>query len=156
MSIKIRDLLNIMPTTSITLNPQPYPYPPPFLVKHPYLYFDDADLFISQQETLYGLHRRHFETSFFISILANIKPGGTTARGTVPSLPILINNISIFTFVTFVSLLYRPLGFQIHDQGWKNIEDLAEKWNFPHIVLRAMEARQELDMRCYVPHQRLM
>ena len=44
----------------------------------------------------------------------------------------------------------------MHKQGWKNIEDLAEKWNFPHIVLRAMEARRELDMRCYVPHQRLM
>ena len=122
-------------------------------MKHSHLYFDDADLFISQQETLYGLHQRYFETSFFISILNNIKPGRTAARDTVPSLPIPINDTSVFTFVAFVNLLYQPHGFQIDEQGWKNIEKLAEKWDFSHIVLRAMETRQELDRRRYVPHQ---
>ena len=156
MSINIQDLLHIMPNTSVTLNPQPYPYPPPILVKHPYLYFDDANLFISQRETLYGLHRRYFETSFFISILTNIEPRRTAAGGTVPSLSIPINNTSIFTFVTFVNLLYQPRGFQMDEQGWKNIKNLAKKWDFPHILLCAMETRRKLDRRHYVPHQRLM
>jgi hypothetical protein len=111
-----------MPNTSITLDPRPYPYPPPVLVKHPYLYFDDANLFISQRETLYGLHRRYFETPFFILILTNIEPGRTTARGTVPSLPIPINDTStpLFLHLSLSSIYYINLmAFRWMNNGGK-------------------------------------
>ena len=110
----------------------------------------------SQRETLYGLHQQHFDTLYFTQILMTIGPGQTAARGTVPSLSIPINDVSSFTFITFVSLLYQPNNFQTHTQGWKNIENLADKWGFSHILLQAMEVLQEFDQRRYVPHQHLM
>jgi hypothetical protein len=94
-----------MPNISIFFDTPPYPYPPPILVKHAHLYFDNADLFISQWETLYGLHQQHFNTPYFNQLLMTIDPGQTAACGTVPFLPIPINNISTFTFITFVHLL---------------------------------------------------
>ena len=105
------------------------------LVKHAHLYFDDADLFISQWEILYGLHQQHFDTLYFTQILMTIDPGQMAAQGTVPSLPIPVNDVSTFTFITFVSLLYQPHNFQTHTQGWKNIKKLADKWGFPQISL---------------------
>jgi hypothetical protein len=156
MSINIQDPLHIMPNVLVPSNPPPYPYPPPILVKHPQLYFDDTDLFISQWETLCRLHQQYFNTPYFDQLLITIDPGRTAARGTMPSLPIPFNDISTFTFITFVHLLYQPNNFQINAQGWKNIENLAEEWGFPYIVLHAMEAQQELDRQCYVPLQRLM
>ena len=111
MSINIQDPLHIMPNISVSFITLSYPYPPPILVKHAHLYFDNADLFISQWETLYGLHQRHFDTPYFTQILTSIDPGRTAARGTVPSLSIPINDVSTFTFITFVSLLYQPNNF---------------------------------------------
>src|ERR1700678_117322 len=108
----------------------------------------------SQRETLYGLHQQHFDTLYFTQILMTIGPGQTAARGTVPSLPIPFNDISSFTFITFVFLLYQPNNFQTHTQGWKNIEKLADKWGCHHITIRAMEKLWELDQLCYgdAPH----
>src|SRR5271168_5391593 len=71
----------------------------------------------------------------FTQILMAIEPGRMAPRGTVPSLPIPFNNISSFTFITFVSLLYQPNNFHTHTQGWRNIKKLADKGGFPHIWL---------------------
>src|ERR1700678_1181255 len=143
---------------SVSFPTRPCSYPPPILVKHAHLYFDDADLFICQREILYGLHQRHFDTPYFTQILTTIEPGRTAARGTVPSLLILFNDISSFTFITFVSLLYQPNNFQTHTQGWKNIEELANEWGFYHITLRAMEKLWELHQLRYgyAPHHRIL
>ena len=78
------------------------------------------------------------------------------ARGTVPSLAIPVNDISSFTFITFVSLLYQPNNFHTHTQGWRNIKKLADEWGFPHIWLQAEEKLREIDFFTYAPHQRLM
>ena len=156
MSIDSQDPFYFLSNISVSFPVCPCPYPPPILVKHAHLYFDDANLFISQWETLYGLHQRHFDTPYFTQILTSIDPGRTAARGTVPSLSIPINDVSTFTFITFVSLLYQPNNFQTHTQGWKNIENLPDKWGFPYILLRAMGKLWEIDQLCYVPHQRLM
>src|ERR1700679_294849 len=135
MSIDNQDPFYHLSGLSVSFPTRSYPYPPPTMVKHAHLYFDDADLFFSQRETLYRLHQRYFDTPYFTQILTTIDPKRTTARGTVPSFPIPINDVSSFTFITFVSLLYQPNNFQTHTQGWKNIKKLADKWGFPQISL---------------------
>src|SRR5271168_4131710 len=116
MSINSQDPFYLLSNVSVSFPIPSYPYPPPTMVKHAHLYFDDTDLFISQRETLYRLHQRYFDTPYFTQILMTIDPGQTAARGTVPSLPIPINDVSSFTFITFVSILYQPNNFQTHTQ----------------------------------------
>ena len=42
-------------------------YPPPVLVKHPIWYLNHANLFISVQGTLYGVHQAYFDdSSYFV------------------------------------------------------------------------------------------
>src|SRR5271168_1438784 len=156
MSIDSQDPFYFLSNISVSFPVCPCPYPPPILVKHAHLYFDNADLFISQRKTLYELHQRYFDTPYFNQILTTIKSKRMAARGTVPSLPILINNISSFIFITFISLLYQPNNFHTHTQGWKNIKKLADKWGFPHIWLRAEGNLWEIDFFTYAPHQCLM
>ena len=157
MSIDSQDPFYHLSGLSVSFPTRPCPYPPPIMVKHAHLYFDDADLFFSQRETLYGLHQRYFDTPYFTQILSTIDPGRTAARGTVPSLPIPLNEISSFTFISFVSILYQPHNFQTHTQGWKNLQTLADKWGFHHITIRAMEKLREIDMLRYgyLPQHRL-
>src|SRR5271168_4230793 len=145
MSINSQDPFYLLSNVSVSFPIPSYPYPPPTMVKHAHLYFDDTDLFISQRETLYRLHQRYFDTPYFTQILMTIKPGRTAARGTVPSLPIPFNNISSFTFITFVSLLYQPNDFHTHTQGWREIKKLADEWGYPHIWLWAEEKLREID-----------
>src|ERR1700678_2341789 len=70
------------------------PYPPPILVKHPSWFLDNADLFLSHNELLFGLHQTKFQSTYFSNILGTIEPGRTTVQGTVPTLPISCNDIS--------------------------------------------------------------
>src|ERR1700678_2936719 len=85
--------------TSITNKTNPFPYPPPILVKHPIWFLDNADLFLSHREALFGFHRDMFPTTYFSNILTTIEPGQIAARGTIPSLPILCNDISRPTII---------------------------------------------------------
>jgi hypothetical protein len=156
MSIDSQDPFYHLSGLSVSFPTRPCSYPPPILVKHAHLYFDDADLFICQREILYGLHQRHFNTPYFTQILTTIEPGRTAARGTVPTLPIPFNDISSFTFITFVSILYQPNDFHTHTQGWREIKKLADEWGYPHIWLRAEEKLREIDFFSSTPLQRLM
>src|SRR5271168_3707864 len=102
MTINSQDPFYLLSGISTSFPIHSYPYPPPTMVKHAHLYFDNADLFFSQQETLYGLHQRYFDTPYFTQILMTIDPGQMAAQGTVPSLPIRaipLNDISSFTFI---------------------------------------------------------
>src|ERR1700678_4344257 len=94
MSIDSQDPFYFLSNIFVSFPVGPCPYQPPILVKHAHLYFDNADLFISQQETLYGLHQQYFNTPYFTQILTTIEPGQTAARGTVPSLPIPFSTLS--------------------------------------------------------------
>src|ERR1700677_4365303 len=65
----------------------PPPYPPLTLVKHPSWFLDNANLFLSHNEILFGLHQDMFLLSYFSTILQTIKPGQTAAQGTIPTFP---------------------------------------------------------------------
>ena len=75
MSIDSQDPFYHLSGLSVSFPTRPCSYPPPILVKHAHLYFDDADLFISQREILYGLHQQYFDTPYFTQILTTIEPG---------------------------------------------------------------------------------
>ena len=125
---------------------RPYPYPPPMLVKHPILYWDDANLFISVRGMLYGLHQQFFipHSTFFITILNRIDPCRTAPRGTLPSLPIPFDKLSYLRFEEFITLLYNLNRFYGDEDRWKRIHQLATYWNFRHIQDKALFELQYL------------
>ena len=132
------------PTTIADNDPIPCSLIPHYHVKHPIWYFDDADLFFSQRGILFGLHRRNFNNPYFSRRLLRIEPCKTAATGTVPSLPIPIDTLSILTFITFIQLLYQPNDFSTDIIGWKKIKDLAITWGFVDITLMAMRKIQTI------------
>src|SRR6202522_686207 len=65
--------------------------------------------------------------------------------GTLPSLPIPINTLSISAFIAFIQLLYQPSNFKTNIIGWNRIKDLAMAWGLVDIMLLAMVEIQELE-----------
>src|SRR5271168_2656611 len=112
---------------------------PHYHVKHLLWYFDDADLFFSQRGVLFGLHQQKFKNSYFSQRLQHIEPCRTVAIGTLSSLPIPIDTLSLSTFVSFIRLLYQPSNFKTDIIGWNHIKDLAMTWGFVDITLLAMQ-----------------
>src|ERR1700678_3263255 len=74
-----------------------------------------------------------------------IEPCRTAAMGTLPSLPIPIDTLSISAFLTFIQLLYQPSSFKTNIIGWNRIKDLAMTWGLVDITLLAMVEIQELE-----------
>src|ERR1700678_1313848 len=54
--------------TLVTNKMDPFPYPPPIQVKHPMWFLNDANLFLSHRETLFGFHQEIFQTTYFSTI----------------------------------------------------------------------------------------
>jgi hypothetical protein len=65
--------------------------------------------------------------------------------GTLPSLPISINTLSISTFISFIQLLYQPSNLKTNIIGWNHIKDLAMTRGFVDITLLAMQEIQAID-----------
>src|SRR5271155_5131079 len=107
------------PTTIANNDPIQHSLIPHYHVKHPKWYFDDADLFFTQRGILFGLHQHKFNNSYFSQQLNHIEPCRTAAIGTVSSLPILLDALSIIPFITFIRLLYQPNNFSTDIIGWK-------------------------------------
>src|ERR1700678_209694 len=100
-------------------NPIHYSSIPHYLVNHPIWYFNDADLFFSQRGIFFGLHQQNFDNPYFSQQLQHIEPCKTAAIGTMPSLPISINTLSVSMFIAFIQLLYQPNDFSTDIIGWK-------------------------------------
>ena len=64
----------------------PFPYPPPFLVKRDEWYLPNANIFISVRGQLYGLRRDHLPLNclFLLNPYA-IQPGELYPRGFTPT-----------------------------------------------------------------------
>jgi hypothetical protein len=131
-----------------------FPYPPPILVKHPTWFRDDADLFLSHNELLFGLNQAQFQSPYFSNILQTIEPGHTTARGSVPSLPIPCNDISRTILHSFIVLRYYPETFTTSRDGWVTLRSLALKWRFNDVITRSLSELRHFDQRRFAPHQR--
>src|ERR1700678_2835132 len=113
-----------------------------YRIKHLKWYFDDADLFFNQRGVLFGLHQHKFNNPYFSQRLKHIEPCRTAAMGTVSTLPISLDALSILPFITFIRLLYQPNDFSTDIIGWNQIKDLAMTWGFLDITLQAMQKIQ--------------
>jgi hypothetical protein len=130
------------PATIADNNPVQHSLTPRHHVKHPKWYFDDADLFFTQQGILFGLHQHKFNNPYFFRRLKHIEPCRTAAMGTVPTLPISLDALSILPFITFIRLLYQPNDFSTNIIGWNQIKALAMTWGFVDVTLLAMQKIQ--------------
>src|ERR1700678_3790554 len=130
------------PTTIADNNPVQHSLIPHYHVKHPKWYFDNADLFFTQRGILFGLHQHKFNNPYFSQRLNHIKLCRTAAMGTVSSLPISLDALSILPFITFICLLYQPNDFSTDIIGWNQIKDLAMTWGFINVTLLAMQKIQ--------------
>src|ERR1700678_1959889 len=120
-------------------------YPPLTLIKHPSWSLDNADLFLSHNEILFGLHQDMFLSPYFSTILQTIEPGQTAARGTTPIFPISCNDISQTTLLSFILLRYHPRTFTTTRDNWLAIRLLALKWGFTQVIIRSLHELKHLD-----------
>src|ERR1700678_3961263 len=129
-------------------------YPPLTLIKHPSWSLDNADLFLSHNEILFGLHQDMFLSPYFSTILQAIEPGQTAARGTTPIFPISCNDISQTTLLSFILLQYHPRTFTTTRDNWLAIRSLALKWGFTQVIIRSLHKLKHLDRLRLSPLQR--
>src|ERR1700678_2278932 len=131
--------------TTFIQKPNPSPYPPLTLVKHPSWFLDNANLFLSHNEILFGLHQDMFQSPYFSTILQTIKPGQTAAQGTIPTFPISCNDIPQTTLLSFILLRYHPRTFTTTRDNWLAIRSLALKWGFTQVIIRSLLELKHLD-----------
>src|ERR1700678_1044434 len=97
-------MLETFPTSITNKDPIHRSITPYYHVKHPIWYIHDADIFFSQRDILFGLHQQKFNNSHFSQQLNHIEPCKTAAIGTISSLPISLDTLSITPFITFIQL----------------------------------------------------
>src|SRR6202789_3677159 len=136
------------PTTIADNDPVQHSFIPQHHAKHPKWYFDDADLFFNQRGILFGLHQHKFNNPHFSRRLKHIEPCRTAAMGTVSTLPISLDALSILPLITFIRLLYQPNDFSTDIIGWNQIKDLAMTWGFVDVTLLAMQKIQMTGTTC--------
>src|SRR6202789_4089436 len=124
------------------------------LVKHPSWFLDNADLFLSHNGILFGLHQDMFLSSHFSTILQTIEPGRTAAQGTIPTFPISCNDISQTTLLSFILLRYYPRTFTTTRDNWLTIRSLALKWGFTQVIVRSLHELKHLDRQRFPSQQR--
>ena len=116
-------------------------YPPPLLTKHPLWYYFDADLFISIEGSLYGLHQRRFDTSVFFKEI--LRYGEFNKIGTNPAHPIPFDALRIDLFEKFLSLIYSSFPSELSFTFYEliDLKVLSIDWYFPHqtaIIVRKL------------------
>jgi hypothetical protein len=127
-----------LPPTSI-LNPIIYPftdkfYPPPILVKHHIWFLPIANLFISLNGVLYGVHQSYFEQSpLFQEVLQYERD---EEIGTNPCFPIPFDTLKKEILNNSLHLLYfvaKQLEY-LNREEWYNIKRLSMDWHFPRLT----------------------
>jgi hypothetical protein len=127
-----------LPLTS-RFNPTIYPstnkpYPPAILVKHHTWFLHDADLFISCDHILYGVHQSHFDQSpLFREIILY---GRTNKIGVNPYHPIPFDTLIKEVFNNLLHILYFGTEHLEHltPEDWLNIKCLSTNWHFPRVT----------------------
>jgi hypothetical protein len=126
-----------LPPTSI-LEPIIHPfsdkfYPLATLVKHHVWFLPAADLFISLDGILYGIHQSYFNQSPLFQEI--IHYGEANGIGTNSYHPIPFNKKEIFN--DFLHLLYFGVERleQLPQEDWVNIKQLSMDWHFPHVTV---------------------
>jgi hypothetical protein len=107
------------------------PYPPAILIKHHTWFLQDADLFISCNYILYGVHQSHFNQSPLFQEI--IQYGRTNKIGVNPYHPIPFDALVKEVFNNFLHLLYFATEHLEHltPEDWLNTKRLSTDWHFP-------------------------
>src|SRR5271168_2261068 len=129
-------------------------YPPLTLIKHPSWFLDNADLFLSHNKILFGLHQDMFLSSYFSTILQTIEPGQTAAQGTILTFPISCNDISQTTLLSFILLRYYLRTFTTTRDNWLAIRSLALKWGFTQVIVRSLHELKHINRQRLSSQQR--
>jgi hypothetical protein len=127
-----------LPPTFI-LEPIIYPfadkfYPPAILIKHHVWFLPAADLFISLDGILYGIHQSYFNQSPLFQEI--IHYGEADGIGTNPYHPIPFDTLKKEILNNFLHLLYFGIKWleQLPQEDWVNIKRLSMDWHFPHVT----------------------
>jgi hypothetical protein len=149
-----------LPPTSI-LEPVIYPfadkfYPPAILVKHHVWFLPAADLFISLNGILYGVHQSYFDQSPLFQEV--IHYGRVDGIGTDPHYPIPFNTLKKEIFNDFLHLLYFGVERleQLPRERWINIKQLSMDWHFPHVTALIIRQFVIFRRRLLPPNLRMM
>jgi hypothetical protein len=104
------------------------PYPPAILVKHHTWFLQDADLFISCDHILYGVHQSYFDQPLLF-----IQYGRTNEIGVNPYHPIPFDTLIKEVFNNLLHVLYFGTEHLEHitPEDWLNIKRLSTDWHFP-------------------------
>jgi hypothetical protein len=140
-----------LPPTS-RFNPIVYPstdkpYTPAILVKHHPWFPQNADLFISHDHILYGVHQSHFDPSpLFWEI---IQYGRANKIGINPYHPIPFNTLIKEVFNNLLHILYLGTEHLEHliPEDWLNIKRLSTDKHFPRVTVTIIRALVTLRKR---------
>jgi hypothetical protein len=107
------------------------PYPPAILVKHHTWFLQDANLFISCNHILYGVHQSHFDQSPLFQEIIQYRR--TNKIGVNPYHPIPFDALVKEIFNNFLHLLYFGTEHLEHltPEDWLNTKRLSTDWHFP-------------------------
>ena len=115
-------------------------YPPPVLVKHPIWYLNHANLFISIQGTLYGVHWAYFNnSSYFHAIMDILDPIFIIPWGYQPQWPIPFNNLDEMLLHQLISYLYKFTEFPNNRPAWELLKQISVGWYMPQITAMAVQ-----------------
>jgi hypothetical protein len=149
-----------LPPTSI-LEPIIYPfadkfYPPAILVKHHVWFLPVADLFISLNGILYGVHHSYFDQSPLFQEVLHY--GRIDGIGTDPYYPIPFDTLKKEIYDDFLHLLYFGVERleQLSRERWINIKRLSMDWHFPHVTALIIRQFVISRRRLLPPNLRIM
>ncbi|KDQ19404.1 hypothetical protein BOTBODRAFT_51819 [Botryobasidium botryosum FD-172 SS1] len=117
--------------------------------RHKRYYFDDGNVVIRAQDTLFKVHRYHFAQSPVFSDLLE----GTVDQGRTDSDPIFLHDETAERFESMLAVLYMPVA-EVHTESGRtimqsvrhlsNVLKMAEKWVFPRLRTFAVTQLERL------------
>jgi hypothetical protein len=106
-------------------------YPLAILIKHHVWFLPAADLFISLNGILYGIHQSYFNQSPLFQEIINY--GEANGIGTNPHYPIPFDTLKKEIFDNFLYFSIKRLE-QLSWENWINIKRLSMDWHFFHVT----------------------
>ncbi|KAI0735308.1 hypothetical protein C8Q76DRAFT_610069 [Earliella scabrosa] len=122
---------------------------PPFPVPHPDYYFEDGNLVILVENTLFRVFRSTFirHSAVFRDLFSLPGPVGGPTEGQDDDCPLHFSGISAVEFERLLWVLYPPYVSQPSTPDeWTSILSLATRWDFNDVRALAIKQLQTLDM----------
>lgn len=134
---------------------EPFPYPPPFLVKRDEWYLPNANIYISVRGKLYGLRRDHLPLNcLFLLDPYTLQPSELYPRGFTPTRPFPISDLTYLEFEEFLIFFYYTEYFHGNEERWRRVCILARRLGFHALSYRAFVELQYFRYSQFGPQQR--